>query len=208
MAHTFSSLADKTLKDALIAGQVGVIPTDTLYGLVCSAKDKTAVSRLYKLKTRGTKPGTVIAASIEQLAKLGIKPRYLKAVEQFWPNPLSIVLPCGDELSYLHLGAFSLAVRMPKDKELNSLLEAVGPLLTTSANRPGEQPAGTLKDAKKYFGETVDFYAKGGDLSGRQPSTVIRVVDDAIEVLRPGAVIIDRLGRLYDEPKNAKSYKK
>src|ERR1700755_2744320 len=86
----------------LQAGAVGVIPTDTVYGIVARAKDEQAVTRLYALKNRENKPGTLIAASVEQLEDLGIKHRYLKAVEQYWPNPLSIVTPTGPILNYLH----------------------------------------------------------------------------------------------------------
>jgi len=177
-------------------GVVGVLPTDTLYGLVCRASDKEAVQRLYLLKKREGKPGTVVAASTEQLATLGVKARYLKAVEQFWPNAISVIVPCSG-LEYLHLGLFSLAVRIPRDPALVTLLEKTGPLLTTSANMPGEPQAANIQEAQAYFGDTVDFYVDGGDLSNRQPSTLIRIVDDAIEVLRPGAVTInEETGRI------------
>ena len=51
---------------------------------------------------------------------------------------------------------------------------------------PGEPPANTVTEAKAYFGDTVDFYVDGGNLGGRMPSTLIRIVDDAIEVVRQG----------------------
>ncbi len=66
--------------------------------------------------------------------------------------------------------------------------------MTTSANRPNETPASTVDIAEGIFGDEVDFYVDGGDLSDHQPSTIIRVVDDAIELLRPGAVKIDETG--------------
>lgn len=170
-------------------GAIGVIPTDTVYGVVARATDHEAVTRLYELKKRDSKPGTVIAADIGQLEELGLKHRYLKAVEQFWPGAVSVVIPASDpDLEYLHRGRMSLAVRVPAGKELQSLLKKTGPLLTSSANRSGEPPAATIAQARKYFDDKVDFYVDGGDLSGRQPSTVIRILDDAVEVLRPGAV--------------------
>ena len=95
MSSTLNKLSDKQLIDFLNDGKVGIIPTDTLYGVVCRAADESAVNKLYELKKRDNKPGTVIAASITQLEELGFKHRYLKAVEHLWPNPLSIVLPCG-----------------------------------------------------------------------------------------------------------------
>lgn len=172
-------------------GAIGIIPTDTVYGLVARTADQSAVKRLYALKDRDSKPGTVIASSIEQLVELGLKRRYLKAVSEYWPAPLSVIIPVGDELSYLHLGKSGLAVRLPDDTELTALLDKVGPLLTSSANLSGHLPANTANEAKGYFKDKVDFYIDGGDLSGKQPSTIVRVVDDAIEIIRPGAFKID-----------------
>src|SRR4051794_21580284 len=104
MANEFTSLNDAKIVELLKNGSIGVIPTDTIYGVVASAANETAVARLYQLKSRQHKPGTVIAANIDQLVTLGLKVRYLKAVEQFWPNALSIIIPSGSELAYLHLG--------------------------------------------------------------------------------------------------------
>lgn len=174
-------------------GTIGVIPTDTVYGVVARAEDPEAVARLYGLKKRENKPGTVIAASIDQLKKMGIKRRYLTAVEQFWPGAVSVVIPAANpNLKYLHQGKMALAVRLPADKAVQELLRKTGPLLTSSANPPGEPPATTIEQARQYFGDQVDFYQDGGDLSGCEPSTIIRIIDDAIEVIRQGAVKIDQ----------------
>ena len=183
---------NNSAKNLLKPGAVGVIPTDTVYGLVARAADRDAVAKLYKLKSRDKKPGTLIAASLQQLEELGLKHRYLKAVEQYWPGPVSVIIPAADPaLAYLHQGKMSLAVRLPADKKLQALLSKTCPLLTTSANQPGEPPASTIAQAKQTFGGLVDFYQDGGDLSGRQPSTLIRIIDDAVEVLRQGAAKID-----------------
>lgn len=189
-------LSNKQIAEHINSGAVGVLPTDTLYGLVCSAALPDAIKRLYGLKDRDNKPGTVIAAGIDQIVDLGVPRRYLTAVEQFWPNPISIVIPVGEQLEALHCGKGSVAFRIPKDEKLRALLEQTGPLLTTSANHPGEQPAATIQEAKTYFGETIDFYVDGGDLSQNKPSTVIRMVDDAVEVLREGAVTVTERGEI------------
>jgi len=172
-------------------GAVVVIPTDTVYGLAARASDQAAVNRLYRLKGRAGKPGTLIAANLEQLQALGLKHRYLKAVEQFWPGAVSVIIPSADPaLAYLRQGATGLAVRIPDDAALLELLRRTGPLATSSANPTGHGTAATIGQARAYFGDRVDFYEDGGDLSDRQPSTIIRIVDDAIEVLRPGAAKI------------------
>jgi tRNA threonylcarbamoyl adenosine modification protein (Sua5/YciO/YrdC/YwlC family) len=182
---------DTTAQRLLQPGAVGVIPTDTVYGLVARAADPVAVARLYALKDREHKPGTIIAASIDQLVTLGIKRRYVTSIADFWPGAVSVIIPCGAEMDYLKLGQDGLAVRLPKGENLQKLLLGTGPLLTTSANLPAEPTSKTIAEAKQYFGDRVDFYVDGGDLSANLPSTIIRVIDDAIEIVREGAVKID-----------------
>lgn len=189
------SLEDPKTAELLLNGCVGVLPTDTVYGLVCRAGDEAAVARLYALKKREAKPGTLIAADIGQLANLGIKARYLKPVTHYWPNPISIIIPTAG-LEYIHQGVGSLAVRIPADQPLQTLLARTGPLLTSSANQPGEPEPADIAGAKEYFGDSIDFYVDGGDMSGRKPSTLIRIVDDAVEVLRQGAVTVNENGEI------------
>lgn len=187
----FDTAHDKSAAELLKHGAIGVLPTDTIYGVVACAENVEAVARLYALKKREKKPGTLIAANIEQLVALGMKARYLKAVEQYWPNPISIQIPLGPELAYLHQGTFRIAARIPSDKAFRAFIEQTGPLVSSSANQPGKPPANTVEEAQAYFGDKVDFYVDGGDLSGREASTIIRMVDDAVEVIREGSIIIN-----------------
>jgi L-threonylcarbamoyladenylate synthase len=150
------------------------------------------------LKPREYKPGTVIAANIDQIVGLGVKRRYVKAVEHMWPNPISVILPCETIAGYLYKGKLSLPFRIPASEPLRKLLLAVGPLVTSSANNPDCPPSTTVDGAVNYFHDKVDFYVDGGDLANNKPSTIIRVIDDSIEVIREGAVKIDEsTGRLF-----------
>ena len=180
----------------LMAGGVVVMLTDTVYGVVCRAADKEAVGRLYRLKSREKKPGTIIAASIEQLVDLGIKRRYLTAVSQFWPGAVSVEIP--HDLGYLNQGTGRQAFRVVKDERVAHILERTGPLLTSSANLPGEPTAANIQEARDYFSDKVDCYLDGGRLEGSKPSTLIRIVDDAVEVLREGAVKINEAGEIEE----------
>lgn len=191
MAALFNNLTDNKIIDFIQSGKVGILPTDTVYGIVCSAKDMEAVRKLYEIKKRENKPGTIIASNIDQLVDLGLKKRYLTAVIQYWPGPVSVVIPSMDpKTEYLRNGQKGLAVRIVDDINLINLLDKVGPLLTSSANDPGETPAVNITEAMAYFGDKVDFYVDGGDYSNKESSTVIRIIDDAVEVLRQGAVKI------------------
>lgn len=181
---------DPQVASLLAAGKIGVIPTDTIYGLSCRADDPAAVQRLYRLKDREGKPGTLIAASVDQLTSLGIV--VIDGVEGFWPGSVSIILPVTNGLDYLTQGRPDTACRViGKPPELLNTVRIAGSLLTSSANLPGQPPATNITEARVYFGDSVDFYVDGGMLTDSQPSTIIRIVQEHIEVLRHGAVTIE-----------------
>jgi len=191
-----TSITDPRVVAALAdGGGVGILPTDTIYGIVASAANRRAVERLYETKKREGKPGTVIAASQEQLVALGLDAGVVGKVAHLWPNPVSIVIPAGPELRYLDLGLGDIAVRVPADAHLRELLEQTGPLLTSSANQPGEPPSFDVSQAQAYFDDQVDFYVDGGERRG-QASTVVRYRDGQFETLRPGPIAIDQNGRI------------
>lgn len=170
-------------------GDVGVLPTDTVYGLVTIARSEQAVTRMYALKSREKKPGTLIAADSSQLEALGVPREELDKISQWWPNPLSAVLPMnGNE--YLHQGVGDIAMRVVADPLVRELLLITGPLITSSANLPGEPESKTIDDAEHYFGESVDFYVDGGEISSGVPSTIIRPRNGDIEILRQGSIAI------------------
>jgi L-threonylcarbamoyladenylate synthase len=178
--------------ELLKKGGVGVMPTDTVYGLVARAEDQTAVARMYALKDRNHKPGTVIAASTDQLIALGVPENHINKVKKWWPNPLSVETPLGDNLRYLHQDTGRQGFRVVADATVRDILEQTGPLVTSSANHPGKPGSVTVQEAADYFGDVVDFYVDGGDLTGRAPSTIIKITDDgSIEVIRQGAIHID-----------------
>lgn len=187
-----SSLDDPQVAALLYQGKVGIIPTDTIYGVVASASNKQAVERLYELKQRrdDARSGTVIAANTKQLVDFGIDANVIRGVEHLWPNPLSIELPLTDEFAYLFQSGPHRAFRVVADQYIAGFLEKTGMLLTSSANRTGHPPATTIAQAKEYFGDQVDFYVEGGDLSDRPPSTVAIIRGGKLHVVRPGAVTI------------------
>jgi L-threonylcarbamoyladenylate synthase len=193
----FTSLNDPKVVKLLRSGAVGVLPSDTVYGLMAVAANEQAVQRVYRLKQRKDRPGTVVAAAnVAQLADLGLKERYLKAVQNYWPGAISVLIPHSEPSYLTDPDSKAVAVRIPDYPEFKKLLEQTGALQTSSANLTGQPVANTVAEAQAVFGDQVDFYVDGGDLSGKPPSTVIRIVDDAIEVLREGAVKIDENGRI------------
>ena len=189
MTQHFDSLDDPAIVELLNTGAVGVIPTDTVYGLVARAADAGAVTKLYTTKSRELSPGTMIGNSVEGFAELGFEKSSLNRVKHLWPASLSIILDATDVPDYLKKQRTSLPVRVPNVPELATLLAQTGPLMTTSANVPKQPTSTSVAMAKGYFGDSIDFYVDGGDLSDRPASTIISInPDDTITVLRQGAV--------------------
>jgi L-threonylcarbamoyladenylate synthase len=177
--------AEKILKD----GGIVVIPTDTLYGLVSSAFDKKAIEKIYKIKNRDkSKASIILISSVKQLKFFNIKGDFTKI---FQPK-VSILLECkSNKFKYIHKGTGEIAFRLisPKNKNLFNLLNKIGPVVAPSANRENEKPAETIREAKKYFGDNVDYYINSGKRIG-EPSTLVRIKDGEIEILRQGVVKI------------------
>lgn len=171
---------------------IGIVPTDTLYGVVGSAFSKHAVEKIYDIKGRDkNKPFIVLITDIKELSKFGVKlekeqESYLKKV---WPGKVTVILPLEKkalkQFRYLHRGTNSLAFRMigKRHKNLYTILKSVGPLVAPSANPQGKVPAKTVWEGKKYFPTEVDFYLCGGTRAGK-PSTIISLVGKAPTVLR------------------------
>ena len=169
---------------------IGVMPTDTIYALVGSALSKKAVERIYHVRKREkTKPFIVLISSLKDLKLFGVKvsKEHLKILKALWPldvtrgkpGPVSVILPVRNKkFSYLHRGASaaggSIAFRLPKSKKLINILKKTGPLVAPSANPAGKSPAFTIRKARIYFGDRVDFYVDRGVLRG-EPSSIIEI---------------------------------
>lgn len=193
MIQTYKSLRSGKLAKQILAGEIGVMPSDTLYGLMGSALKPATVERIYELRRRDkNKPMIVLIGGMADLKKLGIAvdAQAKKFLRQYWPGKVSVVLKCaGKKWQYLHRGGGTLAVRWPESKSLEKLLQATGPLVAPSANWAGEPAAETVRAAQKYFGGGVDFYVNVGRLSGK-PSTLVSLVGRSPKVLRKGSVRI------------------
>jgi len=174
-------------------GGAGVLPTDTIYGIVGSALNKKAVSRIYKLRKRNPlKPFIILISSVNDLSKFSVKTDIFtkRMLAKVWPGKVSVVLACANKkFRYLHRGTDSLAFRLQKNKVLIGILKQTGPLIAPSANLEGGKPAKTIKEAQKYFGDKVDFYLNGGKTIS-VPSTLIKIENGKIKILRKGAVKI------------------
>lgn len=173
---------------------IGILATDTIYGVVCQALNEKAVERVYELRgRRPDKPCIILIAEVSNLSLFGIdltNQSTKQLINRLWPGQVSIVLACDKkEFSYLHRGTKTLAFRLPAAESLRALLRETGPLIAPSANPEGQAHAVTIGKAKLYFEDHVDFYEDAGPLEGG-PSTVVEIREGRVVVLRQGAVTI------------------
>lgn len=161
----------------LLSGSVGVIPTDTVYGLAACPDLPDAVERLYSIKDRvKSKPIAILADSIESASRF-IGEEAARFGGCYWPGALTVV-------------ANSEAVRIPDCLWTKRLISSCGGALrVTSANISGANPALDAAHALEEIGLRCDFIFDNGISPGGKPSTVVKFIGGGvIEVLRPGPI--------------------
>lgn len=181
----------------LLSGGVGVLPTDTLYGIVGSALKRKTVERIYALRKRElTKPMIVLIAKLDDLKLFSINLNLAqrKKIKLLWPGMVSVVIPCAQKkFTYLHRGSGSIAFRLPDDRTLLKLLKSVGPLVAPSANLAGKKPATSYAQARKYFNDEIEFYVDAGTLKSKASTIVSLGEKGELQQLRSGAVDISKI---------------
>ncbi|HKB19088.1 MAG TPA: L-threonylcarbamoyladenylate synthase [Candidatus Dormibacteraeota bacterium] len=164
----------------LRGGAVVAFPTDTVYGLGASADDEVAQKRVFQIKGRPVGlPLILMVAAESQLENyVHVDSRSEAMMRRWWPGPLTLVLYAK--------GGGTLGVRIPKHKVALGLLRAAGPLMTTSANLHGREPAMSADDAGALLG--VMAVIDGGTAPGGTASTVLDLTGPEPHVLREGAI--------------------
>ena len=172
----------KEVGEDIKKGRIGVIPTDTIYGIVCSAMKKKSVEKLYKIRKRDSKkPMIILISSLKDLNLFNIKIDK-NITNKYWPGKVSIVVPV-KKFEYLHRGKDSLAFRLPDNKALIKLLKISGPIVAPSANTEGDKPAQIIEEAREYFKDKIDFYVDCGKMKSK-PSKIISLLNKNVEIIR------------------------
>lgn len=169
----------------LRGGGVIAFPTDTVYGLGAEAADDVAQRRIYRMKGRPVgMPLILMAAAESQLAGwVHVDSRAEQFMRRWWPGPLTLILHAP--------GGGTLGVRIPNHEVALELLRASGPLMTTSANVHGKEPAMTAEEAAELPGLTVVL--DGGRAPGGTASTVLDLTGPEPHILREGAISASEL---------------
>jgi L-threonylcarbamoyladenylate synthase len=166
-------------------GGVVAFPTDTVYGLGAAADDEVARRRIYRIKGRpvGLQLILMVAAESQLEGWVHLDSRAEALVRRWWPGPLTLILHA--------TGGGTLGVRIPRHKVALELLRAAGPLMTTSANLHGKDPALTATEAGALNG--VAAVLDGGVAPGGTASTVLDLTGPEPHVLREGAIAAPEL---------------
>lgn len=188
---------------AIRAGELVVLPTDTVYGLGADAFDPVAVARLLEAKGRGREmPPPVLVGSPATLDALASQmPEWARTlVEHYWPGPLTIVVRQQGSLQW-DLGETrgTVAVRMPHDKVALELLARTGPLAVSSANLTGMPAATNADEAAEMLSAQVAVILDGGPTTDDLPSTIVDCTGAQPRVLRVGAIGVEELRAVLAE---------
>lgn len=188
------------------------IPTETVYGLAADATDPAAIASIYETKGRPRfNPLICHMADLEMAERYAIfDPISRRLAEHFWPGPLTLVLPLRPD-SAIHplatAGLDTVGIRVPKGFA-GELIRAFGrPLAAPSANASGKISPTTAQHVEADLGTRIDLVIDGGPCPVGVESTIVKVEDDRIRLLRPGGVpaeaIEEATGLPVERPKAA-----
>ena len=176
--------------DCLQNGGVIAYPTDTTYGLGCDIFSRQGIRSIYQIKQRDArKPFSFICADLSDAARYAHVSNYaFKLMKRHLPGPYTFVLEATRVVpDSLVTRQKTVGIRIPDDPIALAIVRELGhPLVTTSANLSGEEPLHDPQEIYLRLGKQLNLVIDGGIRLGN-PSTVISLLDDRVEVLREGS---------------------
>ena len=179
--------------ELLRAGEVVVLPTETVYGLAANALDANAVARIFEVKGRPAhNPIIVHIASVEMAKRcIAIWPAIADDLARaFWPGPLTMVLPKAKDIpEIVTASGATVGVRWPSHPFIQAVIRECGfPLAAPSANPSNQLSPTNAEHVRKSIGEKIPLIVDGGQSQVGIESTVIDLTTDPPAVLRPGMI--------------------
>jgi L-threonylcarbamoyladenylate synthase len=191
--------------EALRAGKPVVLPFDTVYGLAAEPYGEESTRRLYELKGRpAQQPSALVAADLDHLLECvpELRGRVATQARQLLPGPLTLVLPNPARRFRWLTGPNpdAIGVRVPDfTGPGRDVLDRMGAVVATSANRPGEPDPRRLDEVPEEIRAGAGAVVDGGELPGT-PSTVVDLTGDEPRILREGAVPAGEVLRRLQAP--------
>lgn len=209
MRTEYYKISSDIVKNALIflrAGEIirkgGLVafPTETVYGLGGNALDADAARKIYSAKGRPSDNPLIIHISkIEDADKYCLtSSMYFELAEKFMPGPLTVIMPKRDCIpSTVTGGLDTVAVRLPSDRNARDFIEAAGvPIAAPSANRSGKPSPTTAQHVFDDMDGRIDMIIDGGPCEIGLESTIVKIDDDCLTILRPGGVTAEMLSEI------------
>lgn len=173
-----------------------IFPTDTVYGIACNCFSEKAINKIFDIKERAKeKPINVLTDSVEKINLVveRINAKEKEIMDKYFPGALTIILDKKENVpDILTSNLKTIGVRIPNNKIALTILEQLSyPLATTSANLAREEAGIEIKDFLELFSDKVDIIIDGGTTDIKQASTIVRVEDDKIKILREGSIKLD-----------------
>ncbi|MGV8929582.1 MAG: L-threonylcarbamoyladenylate synthase [Brevundimonas sp.] len=185
---------DVQAAEALRAGGLVILPTETVYGLAADAGNAAAVAAIFEAKGRPRFNPLIahVADAVQAEAIAVFDDRARALAEAFWPGPLTLVAPVRDRVRVCDLaraGLDSIAVRVPGHVRARAVIAAFGrPVVAPSANRSGRPSPTTFDHAMEETGFAAADAVDGGRCAVGVESTVVSVLNGRVALLRPGSV--------------------
>lgn len=176
-------------------GELVIFPTETVYGIGANGLDAEAVKNIFIAKGRAQDNPLILHVSDFEMVDLiahDINDLERKLMDIFFPGPLTIILNKKDIVpSNVSCNLDTVGVRMPSNKIAHALIESAKvPIAAPSANISGKPSGTNIDDIKNELGDKVALIIDGGETDIGLESTVVRVIDNRVRILRPGKITV------------------
>lgn len=198
---------EEKIKEAaqdILNGELVIFPTETVYGIGANALNDNACKNIFKAKGRaGDNPLIVHVNNVDMIKQLVEEPNEVEKIliSTFCPGPFTLILKAKNIIpKSVTAGLDTVGIRMPSNKIANKLIEYAGvPIAAPSANVSG-RPSGTkIEDILKEFDGKVSTIIDDGMVDIGLESTVVRVIDNKVRILRPGKITKEDIEKLRIE---------
>ena len=177
------------IKESLENGSIISYPTDTFYGLGCDLFNTKAIRTLYAMRGLSEKrPLSIIFKDIKDISEYAVLTDFaFRILKSMLPGAYTFILRAKRAVPrLLQTAKKELGVRMPDHAIPRALVDLLGrPIINTTAKSAGLVAASDPREIEQYFKNQVAFVIDGGIIAG-EPSTVISLVDDRVQILREG----------------------
>lgn len=191
----------KKIIEEIEKGNLVIMPTDTVYGIMADATNEDAIKKVFIAKKREKKPLILLVSNIEMLKKYVIEISDLQKelIEKYWPNTLSIIFDKNDNLSdTLTCGNKTVAIRMPNNKLLLEIMNKINkPLISTSANISSKDVITKVDLLEEELKRHISYILDDGEKTNIS-STIVKIENNKIVFLREG-ILADKIKKDFKD---------